>query len=174
MKKILGKIRIWWYLHIANPVVRKGETQDGAFKWVFRRFWLEISTFSGNFKARFMADEHPYAYLLAGKTDENIFGFCQIVYMLGTMLTTDQGLVNDVQKALDKYIKRLNKQAAAEAKVEDETEEKIALETEKAIQEHVEMPKKERKKVEREINGRFKKRVKEVEKNEEKGIEKAR
>lgn len=159
MKKILEKIRIWWYLHIANPVVRKGETQDGAFKWVFRRFWLEISTFSGNFKARFMADEHPYAYLLAGKTDENIIGFCQMMYMLGQTLTADQGLVNDVQKAFDKYQKRLNKQAAAEAKVEDETEEKIALETEKAIQEHIELPAKERKKVERGIDGRFKKAV---------------
>ena len=40
---------------------------------------------------------------------------------------------------------------------EDPIEEKIALETEKQIQEHVELPKKERRKVERDINGRFKK-----------------
>lgn len=150
---------MWWYFHIANPVVRKGESKDGAFKWVFRRFWLEISTLSGNFKVRFTANEHPYAYLLAGKTDGNIIGFCQMVYMLGQTLTRDQGLVNDVQKALQKYEKRLNKQAAAEAKVEDETDEKIALEEVKRVQEHIELPRKERRKVEKEIDKKFKKAV---------------
>lgn len=152
MKKILK----WWWFTFKNPVVRKGET--GGFKWVFRRFWLEIETVSGNFKAKFMADEHPYAYLLAGQGDENIHGFCQVVYMLSKTLTTDQGLVDDVSKAIAKYNKRLQKQAASEVK-EDEIEEKIALETEKQIQEHVELPKKERRKVERDINGRFKKAV---------------
>lgn len=158
----MKKLQRWWYFHIQNPVIRKGE--HGAFKWVFRRFWLEIETVSGNFSARYMADEHPYAYLLAGKTDDNIIGFCQFVYMLGKMLTTDQGLVNDVNKAISKYQKRLEKQAAGEVK-EDETEERIALEGEKAIQEHIELPKKERRKVERDINGRFKKAIKEVEKS---------
>lgn len=157
MKKIFDKIQMWWYFHLANPVVRKGER--GAFEWEFRRFWLEISTVSGNFKVRFMADAHPYAYLLASQGDENIHGFCQTVYLLSKTLTTDQGLVDDVAKALSKYNKRLDKQAASGI-VEDETEEKIALETEKQIQEHIELPKKERRKVERDINGRFKKAVK--------------
>ena len=152
MKKILK----WWWFTFKNPVVRKGET--GGFKWVFRRFWLEIETVSGNFKAKFMADEHPYAYLLAGKTDDKIYGFCLVVYMVGKALTTDQGFADDVSKAIAKYNKRLEKKAASEVK-EDETEEKIALETEKQIQEIVEMPKKERRKVERDINGRFKKAV---------------
>lgn len=165
MKKILDKIQMWWYFHLANPVVRKGE--HGGFKWEFRRFWLEISTVSGNFKARFIADEHPYAYLLAGKTDDNIIGFCQMVYMLSKLITTDQGLVNDLYRVLAKYDKRLQKKAAGEV-VEDETEEKIALETEKQIQEHIELPKKERRKVERDINGRFKKAVKEAQIHEEK------
>lgn len=147
----------WFWFTFKNPVVRKGES--GGFRFVFRRFWMEVETLSGNFKAKFMADEHPYAYLLAGKTDDNIIGFCQIVYMLSHTLTTDQELVNDVKRAYQKYNKRLQQQAAGEVK-EDETEEKIALEQEKAIQEHVELPKKERKKVERDINGRFKAAVK--------------
>lgn len=159
MKKIWTKIVKWWYFHIANPVVRKGEA--GGFKWEFRRFWLTVETLSGNFKAKFMADEHPYAYLLASQGEENVHGFCQTVYLLSKMLTTDQGLVDDVQKAIVKYRKRLEKQAAGEV-VEDETQEKIALETEKAIQEHIELSKKERRKVERDINGRFKKAVKDV------------
>ena len=164
MKNIKEKIMQWWYFHVQNPVVRKGESKDGAFKWTFRRFDLTIETLSGNFKAKYVADEHPYAYLLQGATDENIEGFCQLMYVLGKTLTTDQGLASDVGKAINKYQKRLEKQAASEV-VEDETEEKIALETEKAIQKHIELPKNERRKVERGIDGRFKKAVKDAEKN---------
>ena len=146
----------WFWFTFKNPVVRKGEA--GGFRWVFRRFDLTIETLSGNFKAKFMADEHPYAYLLASQGDENIHGFCQTVYLLSKTLTTDQGFVDDVSKAFTKYDKRIQKKAASEV-VEDETEEKIALETEKAIQEHIELPREERKKVERDINGRFRKAV---------------
>ena len=53
------------------------------------------------------------------------------------------------------------------AKVEEnETEEKMALEEVKQVQELVEKPKKERKKAEKDIDRRFKKAVKEVRKNE--------
>lgn len=162
MKKIWTKIVKWWYFHIANPVVRKGEA--GGFRWTFRRFWLDITTVSGNFKVRFIADEHPFGYLAASKDDTNIHGFALTMYEIGKLLTTDQGFVDDVQKAITKYHKRLEKQAAGEVK-ENETEEKIALGTEKAIQEHVELPEKERKKVEKEINKRFKRAVKEAKKN---------
>lgn len=124
---------------------------------------MTIETLSGNFKAKFMADEHPYAYLLASQGDDNIHGFCQTVYLLSKTLTTDQGLVDDVAKAISKYNKRLQKQAASGV-VEDETEEKIALETEKQIQEVVEMPEKERRKYERGVDGRFKAAVKKAEK----------
>lgn len=144
-----------------NPSVRKGEV--GAFKFNFRRYDLIISTLSENFKVRFTADKDPYGYLLASKDDTNIHGFALTMYEIGKLLTTDQGFVDDVQKAITKYHKRLEKQAAGEV-VEDETQEKIALETEKAIQEHVELPKKERRKVERDINGRFKKAMKDVQK----------
>lgn len=163
MKKLFEKIQVWWYFHMANPVVRKG--QAGGFKWRFRRFWLEIETLSGNFKAKFMADEHPFAVLVGCEKDETIHGFCSLVYQIGTLLTTDSGFVNDIQKALAKYDKRLQKKAAGEVK-EDEIEEKVALETEKAIQEHVELPAKERKKAERQIDKRFKKAMKEAEKHE--------
>ena len=159
--KIKEKILKWWWFTFKNPVIRKGEA--GGFRWSFRRFWLEISTISGNFKCRFMADEHPYAYLLEGQGDENIIGFSQLLYSLGMLLTRDQGLVDDVTKAINKYQKRLDKKAASEV-VEDETEEKIALETEKQIQEVVEMPKKERRKYERGVDGRFKAAVKKAEK----------
>lgn len=156
------KIRKFWFFRLANPVVRKGESKDGAFRWRFRRFWLEIETLSGNFRARFTAAEHPYGYLLAGKSDDNIEGFCQYLYMISSLLTTDPSLVKDVKKAINDCIERKEKEAKI---VEDETEEKIALEEVKQVQEHVELPKKERRKVERDINGRFKKAVNAAEKN---------
>ena len=126
-----------------NPIVREGE--HGGFKWRFRRFTLEISTLSGNWKAKWTAAEHPYGYLLAGSGDENIEGFAQTMYEVGMLLTTDQGFVNDIQKALRKYSSRLEKKAAKDI-VEDETEEKIALDEEKQVQEHIELPRKDRKK----------------------------
>lgn len=149
----------WFWFTFKNPVVRKGES--GGFRFVFRRFWMEVETVSGNFKARFMADENPYGVLVGCEKKETIHGYSTILYQVGKLLTTDAGFVADVQKAIKKYDKRLQKKAASEV-VEDETEEKIALEQEKAIQEHVELPKKERKKVERDINGRFAKAVKEA------------
>ena len=154
---IKEKIFKWFWFTFKNPVVRKGEA--GGFRFVFRRFDLTIETLSGNFKAKFMADAHPYAVLVGCEGEETIHGYCSILYQIGKLLTTDAGFVSDIQKAMSKYDKRLQKQAASGV-VEDETEEKIALETEKQIQEHVEMPKKERRKVERDINGRFKKAVK--------------
>lgn len=151
----------FWYFRLRNGVIREGESRDGAFKWRFRRFWLDVETASGNWKARWMADEHPYAYLLAGKDDSNVEGFCQIVYEVSMLLTTDQGFVDDVLKALKKYSTRLGKAAAKEAKVEDEFEEKAALEWEKQVQEYVEMPKRYRGKKNRELD----KKLKEGEKN---------
>ena len=85
------------------------------------------------------------------------------MYMLQALLTADQKLVDDVKKALENYEKRME---GGVPNNEDEAEEKIALEEVKQVQEYVEMPKKERKKYERDVNGRFKKAVKEVEKVE--------
>lgn len=154
----MKKFQTWWWFTFKNPVIRKGES--GGFKWTFRRLDFEIRTVSGNFKARFTAAEHPYAYLLSGKDDANIEGFCQTIYTVGMLLTTDQKFVNAIGKAVSDYEKRLQK---ANPIVEDETEEKVAIENEKKVQEYVDMPEKERKKKEREINGRFKKAIKKVE-----------
>lgn len=132
MKKIIENLRKFWYFRIANPVVRKGEV--GGFKWMFRRYTMRVETVSGNWKAEWTAGLHPYAYLLTGKGEENIEGFCQMMYTVGMLLTTDQKFVNAVGKALKDYDKRMQK--AAEV-VEDETEEKIALEEMKQVQEYV-------------------------------------
>lgn len=154
---IKDKFLKWWYFHITNPVVREGEA--GGFKWKFRRFWLDISTVSGNWSMRCMAAEHPYGYLVAGKDDGNIQGYCATMYYLSQVLTTDQKLVNDIEEALRKYEKRLNM-----IEVDPTDSEEAALAEVKAVQEYVEMDKKERRKYERDVNGRFKKRVKNADK----------
>ena len=159
MKKFIDKIREWWLFHLANPVVRKGE--HGGFKWVFRRFTLDITTISGNFSARFTAGEHPYGYLIMGKDDLNIEGFCSILYQIGSLLTTEKNFADDIQKALEDYLDRLNASAQVE---ENETEEEIAIEEVKQVQEYVEALPKEKRKIERDANGRFKKAVKELKK----------
>lgn len=141
---MFNKIRKWWWFSVNNPTVRKGE--KGGFKWKFRRFWLEVSTLSGNWSAKWTAAEHPYGYLLYGKDDANIEGFCQTMYEIGMLLTTDQGFVNDIQKAIRKYSTRLEKQAKVE---EDEIEEKIALENERRVQEYVEKPRRHRTRADR-------------------------
>lgn len=141
-----------------NPSVRKGEV--GAFKFNFRRYDLIISTLSENFKVRFTADKDPYGYLLAGKDDTNIHGFAATMYEVGKLLTTDQGFVNDIQKAISKYEKRLGK-----TELEQDGEEAAIAEV-KAVQDYVDAPKKVQRKMERDANGRFKKAVKEVQKDE--------
>ncbi len=156
MERFFIKIRRWWLFTMRNPVARVGEA--GGFKWKFRRFWLEIETLSGNFKARFTAAEHPYGYLMAGEDDQTQ-GFAERLYMLGQLLTTDQKFVEDIDAAFNDYGKRLEKKPSDEF-----DNEEAAIEEVRGIQEYVEAPSRQRKKMERDINGRFSKTVKKMEK----------
>lgn len=137
MKKLWLKIVRFWYFKVRNPKIRVGA--HGGFRWVFRRYNFTVETLSGNWKASWTTSEHPFGYLLSSKTDDNIIGFCQTMYEVGMLLTTDQGFVNDIQKALKKYSARIEKKAKV---VEDEIEEKVAIEEEKQVQEYVERKRK--------------------------------
>ena len=125
---------------------------------------LKIGTLSGNFEAVFTAGEHPYGYLLAGKEDDNIEGYCQMLYTVAMLLTTDQTFVNDIRKAVEGYEKR---QAGI---VEDPEADAAALASVREVQEHVEKPQKERRKIERGIDGRFRKAVKDVQEGSESDV----
>lgn len=72
-------------------------------------------------------------------------------------MTTDQRLVDDVQKALVDYDRRLEENVG-----EDPEEEKAALEEVKGVQEYVEMGARERRKYERDVNRRFKRAAEKV------------
>ena len=141
-----------------NPVVVSGE--KGGFRYVFRRYTLELRTVSGNWRMRVTACEHPWAYLRASVEqgrEDNVFGFTNVLYYLTMTMTTDQRLVDDVQKALVDYDRRLEENVG-----EDPEEEKAALEEVKGVQEYVEMGARERRKYERDVNRRFKRAAEKV------------
>ena len=143
MKQILAKIEKWWLLTFRNPVEYKFES--GGFKVVFRRFWMEIETVSENFKVRFFASQHPYGYLFVSAQKgnlDNIHGFCAYIYKLSHTLTTDNKLVEDVNKAMKNYDKRLAAKAATAVSTENDD---IDLEVVKQDHEVGKMTKKERK-----------------------------
>ena len=157
-KRLWARIVKVWYFVFANPVIAKGGA--GGFKWVFRRYYVTLSTVSGNWTMRITAGEHPYGYLLSGAQngdENNVHGYAATLYSQAMMLTRDQKLVNDVQSAIRRYDKRVE----AEGKKQERYDE-ASLEATRQEQEFIELPRKERRKVEREINGRFKKVVKDV------------
>jgi hypothetical protein len=154
----------WWLFNIANPVL--DEVELGAFRITFRKYFMEIETMSGNFSARYTAAEYPYGYLLEAMNQnkqETVHGFCERVYMWSMLILRDQKLADDMDEAVHQYHKRLEKDIKVE---ENETEEKIALEGEKQIQEYVEAPPKQKRKIERDANGRFKKAVRDLQETE--------
>ena len=162
----LKKMKIWdkfvrlWCLNVMNPVVVSGE--KGGFRYVFRRYTLELRTVSGNWRMRVTACEHPWAYLRASVEqgrEDNVFGFAHVLYYLTMTMTTDQRLVDDVQKALVDYDRRLEEKAKVE---EDPEEEKAALEEVRGVQEYAEMGARERRKYERAVNRRFKRAAEKV------------
>lgn len=159
--KIWDKFVRLWCLNVMNPVVVSGE--KGGFRYVFRRYTLELRTVSGNWRMMVTACEHPWAYLRASVEqgrEDNVFGFANVLYYLTMTLTTDQRLVDEVQKALMDYETRLEEKAKVE---EDPEEEKAAMEEVRGVQEYAEMGARERRKMEREISGRFRKSVKKAE-----------
>lgn len=111
-----------------NIFKRKKQTplkhvEIGGFvvNWYFKEgsiveSYMEIRTESDNWRMRLDARHAMYGYLFAameqGK-EEQVHGYCATLYILATAL--DQGLINDVQKSISKYMKRMEKQAETEA-----------------------------------------------------------
>ena len=149
MKKVLAKIQKWWLFTFRNPV--EYQFEFGGFKVVFRRFWMEIESVSENFKVRFLASHHPYGYLFVSAQKgniNNIHGFCAYIYKLCHTLTTDNKLVEDVNKAMKNYDKRLAAKSATEVSAEDDD---LDLEVVKQAHDVGKMTKKERKQRKKEI-----------------------
>lgn len=153
MKKLWIKIQNWaqsvvsWGLiHFNNPLIRKVEFD--AFTVKFRRYTMDIETKSHNLKLRTIGMVYPNALLIkALETNDTkiIEWFCYELYQFVTLITTDNGLINDVDKAFQKYYKRKEKEAESLAKEVTPEAEAIAQGTIEANIEYAKMNKKERK-----------------------------
>lgn len=76
--------------------------------------YLQVSSESGLFSLRIGGNTRTYGYLLAaarmGRADQ-LQGYAETLYVPAMTLTQDQGLTNDVQKAIVKWKKRMEKRA---------------------------------------------------------------
>lgn len=146
MKKFLTTIQGWWMLTFRNTLVR--EVEFDAYKVTFRRYTMDITTKSGNMKLRTMNMLYPNAFLynaLEQGNEKIVEWFCNEAYQFVSLLTTDQGLANDIHKAFAKYYKRMEKKAESIAKDITLDEDKLNEEVVKANIEVAKMTKKERK-----------------------------
>lgn len=146
MKKLFMNISNWWLLTFRNTLLR--EVEFDAYKVTFRRFTMDITTKSGNLRLRTMGMLYPNAFLYNAleKGDEKIVAwFCNEVYQFVSLLTTDQGLANDIHKVFAKFYKRMEKKAESLAKDIAEDDDNLALEQVKFNQEYAKKSKKERK-----------------------------
>lgn len=146
MKKFLTTIQGWWLLKFRNTIVQ--EVEFDAYKVTFRRFTMDITTKSGNMKLRTMGMLYPNSFLyhaLAQGDTKMVEWFCNEVYQFVTLITTDQGLADDVHKAFAKYYKRMEKKAESIAKEITPDEDKLNEEVVKANIEVAKMTKAERK-----------------------------
>lgn len=107
--------------------------EAGQFKFEFfysegnlRGTYLRISTPSGIYELRIAGNTHAYGYLLAAAKQDStdqLQGYAVTLFIPAMGLTQDQGLCNDIQKAIMKWQKRQMKRAENEAaKIDDATE----------------------------------------------------
>lgn len=146
MRKFLTTIQGWWLLKFRNTIVQ--EVELDAYKVTFRRFTMDITTKSGNLKLCTMGMLYPNAFLynaLEQGDEKMVHWFCNEVYQFVSLITTDQGLANDVHKAFAKYYKRMEKKAESIAKEVTPDEDKLNEEVIKTNIEVAKMTKAERK-----------------------------
>jgi hypothetical protein len=109
---------------------------------------MDITTNSGNLKLRTMGMLYPNSFLynaLEQGDEKIVHWFCSEVYQFVSLLTTDQGLANDVHEAFAKYYKRMEKKAENIAKEVTPDYDKLNEEVVKANIEVAKMNKAERK-----------------------------
>ena len=141
-----NRFGMWWMLTFRNTLVK--EVEFDAYKFTFRRFTMDITTKSGNMKLRTMGMLYPNSFLynaLEQGDEKLVHWFCDEVYQFVSLITTDEGLIQDVNKAFAKYYKRMEKKAESIAKEVTPDEDKLNEEVVKANIEVAKMTKAERK-----------------------------
>lgn len=128
----------------------------GEWKFTFhykegniKRTFLSITSTSGLFNCRIGGNCHAFGYLLAAATQnrlDQLQGYAVTLYIPAMGMTQDQGLCNDVQKAINKWMKRKETEAKNAAKAVTETEEIASQAFMESVVKRSEMSRKEVKK----------------------------
>jgi hypothetical protein len=98
----------------------------GEWKFTFHykegsieRTFLSITSTSGIYSMHMGGNTHAFGYLLAAAKqglDNQLAGYATTLYIPAMGITQDQGLCNDVQKAISKWMKRKEAEAKSAAK----------------------------------------------------------
>lgn len=98
----------------------------GEWKFTFHykegsieRTFLSITSTSGIYSMHIGGNTHAFGYLLAAAKqglDNQLAGYATTLYIPAMGITQDQGLCNDVQKAISKWMKRKESEAKSAAK----------------------------------------------------------
>lgn len=98
----------------------------GEWKFTFHykegsieRTFLSITSTSGIYSMHIGGNTHAFGYLLAAAKqglDNQLAGYATTLYIPAMGITKDQGLCNDVQKAISKWMKRKEAEAKSAAK----------------------------------------------------------
>lgn len=105
----------------------------GEWKFTFHykegsieRTFLSITSTSGIYSMHIGGNTHAFGYLLAAAKqglDNQLAGYATTLYIPAMGITQDQGLCNDVQKAISKWMKRKEAEGAEKAKAVTDSEE---------------------------------------------------
>lgn len=105
----------------------------GEWKFTFHykegsieRTFLSITSTSGIFNCRVGGNCHAFGYLLTAATQnrlDQLQGYAVTLYIPAMVMTQDQSLCDDVQKAINKWMKRKGTESKNAAKAVTETEE---------------------------------------------------
>lgn len=110
-------------IKIRKPYLVK---EVGEWKFTFHykegsieKTFLSITSTSGIMNMRLGGNTHAFGYLLAAAKqglDNQLAGYATTLYIPAIGITQDQGLCNDVQKAISKWMKRKEAEAKSAAK----------------------------------------------------------
>lgn len=105
----------------------------GEWKFTFHykegsidKTFLSITSTSGIFNCRIGGNTHAFGYLLAAAQqglDAQLQGYAITLYIPAMAMTQDAGLTADVQKAINKWMKRKEAEAKSAAKAVTDSEE---------------------------------------------------
>lgn len=161
-KKLYSKVLEFWYFCVCNRCHKSLVT--GGFQVDFRNYDIRIKSLSGNFSMKVRSGEYAFGYLYAalGKGNtENIHGYALFVYTIASCICQDEKFAEDVLKSIEDYAKRAEEKPSEE--LDDLDDETILMALQKDI-EYSELPRSQRRKIDRE----FKKTLKKIEKDEQK------